>query len=154
MARVSMRLQVHVFLMQFMWSRCELAVVKLDGSNSTITEMSMESFMKLFFIMCCAISFVIGFVLGWKFRTLFEPDVKEAREEKHDEDTRSDSNVKPLSNCLKKAINSRDVNVVRQFTINSLRQQVSKMNGGTSGSKEDLVNRLILLRELDRNKNH
>ena len=49
MARVSMRLQVHVFLMQFMWSRCELAVVKLDGSNSTITEMSMESFIKLFF---------------------------------------------------------------------------------------------------------
>ena len=67
MARVSMRLQVHVFLMQFMWSRCELAVVKLDGSNSTIPEMSMESFMKLFFIMCCAISFVIGFVLGRKF---------------------------------------------------------------------------------------
>ena len=85
---------------------------------------------------------------------MFEPDVKEAREEKHDEDTRSDSNVKPLSNCLKKAINSRDVNVVRQFTINSLRQQVSKMNGDTSGSKEDLVNRLILLRELERNKNH
>eukprot|EP00959_Pyramimonas_sp_CCMP1952_P349898 7331116-Pyramimonas_sp.AAC.1 len=73
--------------------------------------------------MSCAISFVIGFVLGWKFRTLFEPDVKETTEEKLDEDKRSDSDVKPVPNGLKKAINSRDANVIRQFTINSLRQQ-------------------------------
>eukprot|EP00959_Pyramimonas_sp_CCMP1952_P237928 4971912-Pyramimonas_sp.AAC.2 len=154
MASVSMRLQVHVFLMQFMWSRCEFAVVNLDESSSTITEMRMPSFMGILFIMSCAISFVIGFVFGWKFRTLSEPDVKETKEDKLDEDKRSDSDVKPLSKDLKKAINSRDANVVRQFTINSLRQQVSKMNGDTSGSKEDLVSRLVQMRELERNKTH